>query len=223
MAYLAWRVWFMKRALQKRERLREESSLEELSDDDDAVDSDDLPLSQQVSAPPPAPPVTPPRTETEAANKNVEAKESEEITKLSGSAVSDAQEEQSSNGNKDKDDLLPPPSAFGDGLRNTSPYLDADDGLFVREPPAVDYVDDLVAQSPDGLYVVLLSVHGLVRGKKMELGRDPDTGGQVKYVVELAKALSQIKPVYRVDLITRLVDDPQVCPSVMSLEPSLLL
>ena len=31
----------------------------------------------------------------------------------------------------------------------------------------------------DGLYLVLISLHGLVRGDRMELGKDPDTGGQV--------------------------------------------
>lgn len=30
------------------------------------------------------------------------------------------------------------------------------------------------------LYVVLISLHGLVRGDRMELGRDSDTGGQVR-------------------------------------------
>ncbi|KAJ6373153.1 hypothetical protein OIU76_027480 [Salix suchowensis] len=39
------------------------------------------------------------------------------------------------------------------------------------------------------LYIVLISLHGLIRGENMELGRDSDTGGQVKYVVELARAL----------------------------------
>src|SRR6185436_12899899 len=42
---------------------------------------------------------------------------------------------------------------------------------------------------PGGKYLLLLSVHGLVRGTNIELGRDADTGGQVKYVVELARAL----------------------------------
>ncbi|PSC69593.1 Sucrose-phosphate synthase [Micractinium conductrix] len=37
-----------------------------------------------------------------------------------------------------------------------------------------------------------------------------DTGGQVKYVVELAKALSLHPSVYRVDLLTRLIQDPSV-------------
>ena len=31
----------------------------------------------------------------------------------------------------------------------------------------------------DGLYIILISLHGLVRGQQMELGKDPDTGGQV--------------------------------------------
>jgi sucrose-phosphate synthase len=44
----------------------------------------------------------------------------------------------------------------------------------------------------------------------MELGRDADTGGQTKYVVELARALGQRKEVGRVDLLTRLVADPSL-------------
>jgi sucrose-phosphate synthase len=59
-------------------------------------------------------------------------------------------------------------------------------------------------------YIVLISVHGLIRGHDLELGRDADTGGQVLYVVELARALAQRPDVGRVDLVTRLVDDPHV-------------
>ncbi|CAK9137947.1 unnamed protein product [Ilex paraguariensis] len=44
----------------------------------------------------------------------------------------------------------------------------------------------------------------------MELGRDSDTGGQVKYVVELARALSNMKGVYRVDLLTRQITSVEV-------------
>ena len=40
-----------------------------------------------------------------------------------------------------------------------------------------------------GLYIVLLSIHGLIRGEDPELGRDADTGGQVQYVLELARLL----------------------------------
>lgn len=44
----------------------------------------------------------------------------------------------------------------------------------------------------------------------MELGRDSDTGGQVKYVVELARALASMPGVYRVDLLTRQVASSEV-------------
>ncbi|XP_054816497.1 sucrose-phosphate synthase 4 isoform X2 [Prosopis cineraria] len=60
------------------------------------------------------------------------------------------------------------------------------------------------------LYIVLISIHGLVRGENMELGRDSDTGGQVKYVVELARALANTKGIYRVDLLTRQITSPEV-------------
>ncbi|KAI4310770.1 hypothetical protein MLD38_035721 [Melastoma candidum] len=60
------------------------------------------------------------------------------------------------------------------------------------------------------LYIVLISLHGLVRGENMELGRDSDTGGQVKYVVELARALARMPGVYRVDLFTRQISSPEV-------------
>ena len=62
----------------------------------------------------------------------------------------------------------------------------------------------------DGLYIVLISLHGLIRGQHMELGRDADTGGQVKYVVELARAIATHPAVHRVELLTRLVQDPKV-------------
>ncbi|XP_071692233.1 sucrose-phosphate synthase 4 [Rutidosis leptorrhynchoides] len=60
------------------------------------------------------------------------------------------------------------------------------------------------------LYIVLISIHGLVRGENMELGRDSDTGGQVKYVVELARALADMEGVIRVDLLTRQISCPDV-------------
>lgn len=62
----------------------------------------------------------------------------------------------------------------------------------------------------DGLYIVLISVHGLIRGRGLELGRDADTGGQVLYVVELLRALSAHPAVARVELLTRRVIDPKV-------------
>ena len=63
------------------------------------------------------------------------------------------------------------------------------------------------------LYIVLISVHGLIRGHELELGRDADTGGQTKYVVELARALGERVDVEKVILLTRCVIDPQVSPS----------
>jgi len=62
----------------------------------------------------------------------------------------------------------------------------------------------------DGLYIVLISVHGLIRGNDLELGRDADTGGQTKYVLELAAALGKHKDVKRVELFTRAVYDGKV-------------
>ncbi|CAA0394428.1 unnamed protein product [Arabidopsis thaliana] len=65
-------------------------------------------------------------------------------------------------------------------------------------------------KSSRNLYIVLISMHGLVRGENMELGRDSDTGGQVKYVVELARALANTEGVHRVDLLTRQISSPEV-------------
>ncbi len=60
------------------------------------------------------------------------------------------------------------------------------------------------------LFIQLYSIHGLIRGDDLELGRDADTGGQTKYVVELAKALSENESVEKVELITRQVKDKRV-------------
>ncbi len=62
------------------------------------------------------------------------------------------------------------------------------------------------------LYIVMLSVHGLIRGRDLELGRDADTGGQTLYAVELARALADLPEVARVDLMTRRVVEAQVGP-----------
>jgi sucrose-phosphate synthase len=60
------------------------------------------------------------------------------------------------------------------------------------------------------LYLLLIRVHGLIRGHDLELGRDADTGGQTLYVVELARALGESEEIERVDLVTRRVVDPAV-------------
>ena len=65
--------------------------------------------------------------------------------------------------------------------------------------------------NPDkGLYIQLYSIHGLIRGHNLELGRDSDTGGQTKYVLELAQKLSKDPRVQRVELVTRQINDKTV-------------
>ncbi|MGM0404048.1 MAG: glycosyltransferase, partial [Thermodesulfobacteriota bacterium] len=64
--------------------------------------------------------------------------------------------------------------------------------------------------SEKGLYIQMFSVHGLVRMNNPELGRDADTGGQVLYVVELAKHLAKRDDIRKVDLFTRLISDRNV-------------
>ena len=72
-----------------------------------------------------------------------------------------------------------------------------------------------------GLYLALISVHGLIRGRDLELGRDADTGGQTKYVVELARALAARPEIRRVDLFTRRIDDESVAADYARIEESL--
>ncbi len=60
------------------------------------------------------------------------------------------------------------------------------------------------------LYLAHFSLHGLIRGDRLELGRDPDTGGQVLYVIELVRELARRPQVGRVELFTRRVIDPAV-------------
>lgn len=67
-----------------------------------------------------------------------------------------------------------------------------------------------MTEKSSGLYIFLISVHGLIRGQELELGRDADTGGQIKYVVELARALSRHPGIDQVDLLTRKVIDAKV-------------
>ncbi|MGD9125878.1 MAG: HAD-IIB family hydrolase [Planctomycetia bacterium] len=68
------------------------------------------------------------------------------------------------------------------------------------------------------LKIALLSLHGLIRAHELELGRDPDTGGQVKYVLELAAELAKREQVEEVTLFTRQVFDPRVDPAYAQVE-----
>ena len=69
-----------------------------------------------------------------------------------------------------------------------------------------------MTQKADGLYIALLSIHGLIRWQNLELGRDADTGGQTLYVVELAQALAKQPGIGNVDLITQRAVDENISP-----------
>ncbi|MHB1552214.1 MAG: HAD-IIB family hydrolase [Vulcanimicrobiaceae bacterium] len=71
------------------------------------------------------------------------------------------------------------------------------------------------------MYILLLSVHGLIRSHDLELGANADTGGQTSYVVELARALGRHTEIGRVDLVTRLIRDPRYSPDYAVPEESL--
>lgn len=60
------------------------------------------------------------------------------------------------------------------------------------------------------MYIQMISIHGLVRGRDIEMGRDSDTGGQVRYVVDLARTLATMEGVTGVDLFTRQIRDKRV-------------
>jgi len=67
-----------------------------------------------------------------------------------------------------------------------------------------------VLSNDEKLYILLISVHGLIRAHDLELGCDADTGGQTRYVVELARALGEHPGVARVDLLTQCLHDEQL-------------
>lgn len=100
----------------------------------------------------------------------------------------------------EKGDVVGDLSSHGDSVRGRMPRISSVEAI---ESWASHYKDKK-------LYIVLISIHGLIRGENMELGRDSDTGGQVKYVVELARALGEMPGVYRVDLLTRQISAPDV-------------
>jgi len=64
--------------------------------------------------------------------------------------------------------------------------------------------------APKKYHIQIFSVHGLLRAENMQLGHDADTGGQIKYVVELGYALSRLKNVKQVELFTRLIEDKTI-------------
>jgi len=61
-----------------------------------------------------------------------------------------------------------------------------------------------------GLSILHLHLHGLFRGRDLELGRDSDTGGQTTYVLELVRALALSPLVDRVEVLTRQIFDKRI-------------
>lgn len=72
-----------------------------------------------------------------------------------------------------------------------------------------------------GIDIALFSLHGLIRFHDAELGRDADTGGQVKYVLELAEELSRQPEVDQVHLFTRQIFDAKVDDAYSQIEESI--
>jgi len=70
----------------------------------------------------------------------------------------------------------------------------------------------MINNNGKGLYIQLYSIHGLIRSHDLELGRDADTGGQTKYVFELAEMLSTYAEVEKVELVTRWINDKKLSP-----------
>jgi sucrose-phosphate synthase len=68
------------------------------------------------------------------------------------------------------------------------------------------------------LKVSLISLHGLIRVNEPELGRDADTGGQTRYVLELAAELACHPKISEVELITRQIFDSRVDECYAQLE-----
>ncbi len=59
------------------------------------------------------------------------------------------------------------------------------------------------------MYIAMINIHGLLRSEQIEMGRDADTGGQTRYVIDLAKELSSREGV-KVDLFTRKIRDRHI-------------
>lgn len=81
--------------------------------------------------------------------------------------------------------------------------------------------DTEMSKTKEGLKIMLISLHGLIRVDNMELGCDADTGGQVKYVVELARELAVHPNVSEVELLTRQIIDPRIDPVYGQLEEAI--
>jgi sucrose-phosphate synthase len=60
------------------------------------------------------------------------------------------------------------------------------------------------------MYIQMVNIHGLLRSEHIEMGRDADTGGQTRYVIDLVKQLTEFDPKIQIDLFTRQIRDKRV-------------
>lgn len=88
----------------------------------------------------------------------------------------------------------------------------------VTKKGVAEKADEAVPGKAGQLKVALISLHGLIRAREPELGRDADTGGQIKYVLELAQNLAAHANVREVELLTRQIVDPKVDDDYAQLE-----
>jgi glycosyltransferase involved in cell wall biosynthesis len=79
-----------------------------------------------------------------------------------------------------------------------------------EDPDPMESTRRTRTESREKLHILLMSVHGLIRGDNPELGRDSDTGGQVTYILDLARSFARHPRVGRVDLVTRLIEDSKI-------------
>ncbi len=59
------------------------------------------------------------------------------------------------------------------------------------------------------MYIAMINIHGLMRKDNIEMGRDADTGGQTRYVVDLAKEISKNEDI-SLDIFTRKINDKRL-------------
>lgn len=93
----------------------------------------------------------------------------------------------------------------------TSETITSTDQTFLNpEKKSDSSLNMSILQKDGGIKITLISLHGLIRVDHPELGRDADTGGQVKYVLELAKEMAAQPHVREVELLTRQIIDGKV-------------
>jgi sucrose-phosphate synthase len=73
-----------------------------------------------------------------------------------------------------------------------------------------EQVKTRAAKANNGLYLMHISIHGLIRAHAPEIGIDADTGGQTKYVLDLGRRLGMSRKVRRFELLTRKIIDPKI-------------